>query len=96
MSLLLRLGWSPGRGTRTPGASPLPSGRVSAVKNERTGHVIFLCKAKKKKKSTHSHLPLSREGLGSPSGLPTLNSASDEMRGEVITIKKIIIKKSLR
>lgn len=78
--LVLRLPRSTGGGGPHPQSIPAPLGQreggggrecLSAMKNERAGRVIFLCKAEKN--LTHSHLPLSREGLGSPSGLPTLN-----------------------
>lgn len=49
---------------------------------------------RKKKNVTRSHLPFSREGRGSPSGLPTPSCASEEMRDELIRIIIIIKKKN--
>lgn len=82
-----------GPGEPQPGAhrSSWPG---AAGGSERPGRGISLCK-EEKKNVTRSHLPFSREGRGSPSGLPTPSCASEEMRDELIRII-IIIKKKIK
>lgn len=87
----------PARPGRTAAGADRSSRPGAAGRSKSPGRGISLCKEEKKKKNvTRSHLPFSREGRGSPSGLPTPSCASEEMKDELIRIIIIIRKKKLK
>lgn len=84
-----------GQGEPQPGRTA-PPGRGRRGEAKVRDVASRFVKRKKKKNVTRSHLPFSREGRGSPSGLPTPSCASEEMKDELIRIIIIIRKKKLK